>query len=90
LFLAEARTWEVTSVYEGDDVDDDLMLVEDSVNYYGDDRGEVGFAAYFDEDYNQATCLEYGAVDMLVGSLKAEDSEDLRAAWHNVAMALLH
>ena len=47
LFLAEAAAREVALVYEGDDVDYNLMLVEDGVDNDGDDGSEVGFACDF-------------------------------------------
>jgi len=62
LFLAETAAREVASADEGDDVDDDLVLVEDGVDDDGDERGEVGFAGYLDQDDDQAACLEDRAV----------------------------
>ena len=44
MLLAEAGAGEVTSVDKGDDVDDDLVLVEDGVDDDGDEGCEVGFA----------------------------------------------
>jgi hypothetical protein len=66
LFLAETRAWEVTSVDESHDVDDDLVFVKNCVYDDGDDGGEVRFATYFDEYYDETSCLEYSAVVMLV------------------------
>ena len=66
MFLAEARTWEITSVYEGYDVDDYLVFVEDGVYYYGNDRGEIGFATNLYQDYYETARLEDSAVLILV------------------------
>lgn len=65
LFLAEAAAREVAAVDKGDDVDDDLVLVEDGVDDDGDDGGEVGLAGDFDEDDNEAAGLEDSAERML-------------------------
>lgn len=61
LFLAKAGAGEVTFGDEGDDVDDDLVLVEDGVDDDGDDGGEIGFADDFDEDDDEAAGLEDSA-----------------------------
>ncbi len=60
LFLAEARTREISFADKGDDVHDDLMFVEDGIDDYRDNGGEISFSHYFDQDYDKASGLENG------------------------------
>ena len=58
LLLAEARAGEIAFGDECNNVNDDLMLVEYSVDYDWNDGGKICFPSDFDEDNDQATCLE--------------------------------
>ena len=50
LLLAEARAGEIAFRDECNNVNDDLMLVEYSVDNDGDDGGKICFPSDFDED----------------------------------------
>lgn len=65
LLLSETRLGEVTLVDESYDIDNDLVFIEDSIDNDWDQRRQVGLAADFDEDHNQATSLEDGTMSLL-------------------------
>lgn len=88
LLFAEARAREVAAVDEGDNVDYDLMFIKDGVDNYGDDGGEVGLAANFDEDDYEAAGLEDSAVVLLATCVGRKEIH-LPAACHNVSVAIL-
>lgn len=69
LLLAEAGSREVALLDEGDNVDDNLMLVENSVNNYGYKRGQVSFAANLDDNDDETACLENSTVRSYVSLL---------------------
>ena len=71
LLLAEARAGEVAFRDERNNVNDDLMLVQYSVDDDGDDGGKIGFSNNFDEDDDKAACLEDRATKQML-ALPAE------------------
>jgi hypothetical protein len=58
---------EVAFADEGDDVGDEVVLVEDGVDDDRDDGGEEAFAEDFDNDDDEAAGLEDGARGVLAG-----------------------
>lgn len=65
LFLAQAGAVEVTFDDEGDDIDDELVLVEDGVDNDRDHGGEKVAAENLNHNNDEATSLENCAVDFV-------------------------
>lgn len=66
LLLAEARAREITPLDEGNNVDNNLVLVKDGVDDHGHKRGQISFAADFDDDDDQTTGLENSAATTML------------------------
>lgn len=62
MLLAQSRAGKVSSLHEGDNVHDNLVLIQNGVDDNGHERGKVGFAANLDDDDDQTTSLENGTI----------------------------
>jgi hypothetical protein len=79
LLFAEARAWEVALLDKGDNVDNDLVVIQDRIDDDGNDGGEIGFASNFHEDHDKATGLEDSA-EVYVSKGMASKMKDLPSA----------
>jgi hypothetical protein len=61
LLLPQAGAREVAFGNEGYDVNNDLMLIKDSIDNDRNNRGEVGFPHHFNKNDHKAAGLEDGA-----------------------------